>query len=187
MNIERTAGAAVWYLCKYVSAPENDRVGGRGYSIMAELTERGHDVVIITSNSNHLASPPAFEGTSHRRRTGGVTMIWLRTLQYRDGGTFRRVLSWFDFEWRLFRFDAQGLPLPDAVIASSLSVLTVLNGIRLKRKYHARLIFEIRDIWPLTLTEQGGVSRWHPLALRFVWSNCSVTGRLTLSWAPCPT
>lgn len=164
MTVERTAGA-VWYLCKYVSAPDLDRVGGRGYSIMSELAERGHEVVLITSDSNHLANPPTFEGASCRRRTGRLTMIWLRTLKYDGTGSFRRVLSWFDFEWRLFRFNARGLPRPDAVIASSLSLLTVLNGVRLKRKYHARLILEIRDIWPLTLTEQGGVSRWHPLAL----------------------
>ncbi len=32
------------------------------------------------------------------------------------------------------------------VIVSSLSLLTILNGIRLKARYGCRLVFEIRDI-----------------------------------------
>src|SRR5690606_15382674 len=55
------------------------------------------------------------------------------------------------------------LPAPNAVIVSSLSLLTIFNGVLLRRRYKCRLIFEIRDIWPLTITEVGGFSRWNPL------------------------
>jgi len=44
---------------------------------------------------------------------------------------------------------------PDIIIVSSLSLLTILNGFLMKRRYKCRLIFEIRDIWPLTITETG--------------------------------
>jgi glycosyltransferase involved in cell wall biosynthesis len=54
------------------------------------------------------------------------------------------------------------LPLPDAVIISSLSILTIFNGFLLRRKFGCKLIFEIRDIWPLTLTEEGGFSKFNP-------------------------
>jgi glycosyltransferase involved in cell wall biosynthesis len=48
------------------------------------------------------------------------------------------------------------LHLPDVVVVSSLSLLTILNGLLLRHRYKCRLVFEIRDIWPLTITEEGG-------------------------------
>ena len=65
-------------------------------------------------------------------------------------------MSWLHFEWRLLRSDGNSLPRPDAIIVSSLSILTILNGLWIRRRYRTRLIFEIRDIWPLTLVEEGG-------------------------------
>ncbi len=57
------------------------------------------------------------------------------------------------------------LPKPDAIIVSSLSLLTIFNGLLLRRKFKCRLIFEIRDIWPLTLTEEGGFSSRNPFVV----------------------
>jgi glycosyltransferase involved in cell wall biosynthesis len=56
-----------------------------------------------------------------------------------------------------------GLPKPDVVVVSSLSLLTVLNGLRLRRRFRCRLVLEVRDIWPLTLTAEGGFSVYNPL------------------------
>jgi glycosyltransferase involved in cell wall biosynthesis len=89
----------------------------------------------------------------------------VRTLKYQVAKSMRRILSWLDFEWRLLRLPKEKLPRPDVVVVSSLSLLTILNGFLLRRRYKCRLILEIRDIWPLTITEEGGFSRRNPLVL----------------------
>jgi glycosyltransferase involved in cell wall biosynthesis len=71
------------------------------------------------------------------------------------------------FEWRLFWLDKSSLPRPDIIIVSSLSLLTVLNGLLLRFKFKCKLIFEVRDIWPLTIIEYGGFSEKNPL-IRFL-------------------
>ena len=62
------------------------------------------------------------------------------------------------------------LPNPDVVIVSSLSLLTVFNGYWLKCKYGCKLIFEVRDIWPLTIIEEGGFSSWNPFVMMLAWA-----------------
>src|SRR5690606_26096320 len=58
---------------------------------------------------------------------------------------------------------------PSAVLCSSPSLISFLGAKRLARRFQARLVFEVRDIWPLTLTEIGGYSRKHPFIRFLQW------------------
>lgn len=161
--------ACIWYVSKYVTPPSRGSVGGRGYLIMRELARLGYECVIITSDSNRLAEVPDLEQPYTRQIIDGMQLWWVKTLRYQAAKSVRRIASWLDFEWRLWRMPKANLPRPDVVVVSSLSLLTVLNGFWLRRLYSCRLVLEIRDIWPLTITEEGGFSRWNPLVLGLGW------------------
>lgn len=159
----------VWYLSKYVVPPAAAKVGTRGFSLLREFARLGLRTVLVTSDSNHLAHPPVLDGPRLVEKVDGVDVVWLRTVKYSGARSIGRILSWFDFEWRLWRMPEKDLPKPDVVIVSSLSLLTILNGLRLRRCYGCKLAFEIRDIWPLTLVEVANVSPRHPLVLFLGW------------------
>jgi glycosyltransferase involved in cell wall biosynthesis len=155
----------VWYISKYVGIPDASSAGGRGYLLMRELARRGIESIIVTSDSNQLARVPVLDRPYVFTESEGVRMYWVRTLKYQVAKSVRRILSWIDFEWRLWRMPTKDLPKPDVVVVSSLSLLTVLNGLRLRRCHGARLVVEIRDIWPLTIVEEGGFSPRNPMVL----------------------
>lgn len=125
--------------------------------------------MVISSDSNHLANFPKFKNTYTKEIIDNVETVWIRTRRYHGSSSIGRIMSWFDFELKLLRLNNKSLPSPDIIIVSSLSLLTILNGIRLKHKYDCRLIFEIRDIWPLTIIQVGGYSRWNPFVLLLSW------------------
>ena len=153
----------IWYVSKYVALPAKTGVGGRGYLIMRELVRMGHRCVIVTSDSNHLTEVPVLDTPYLLQEIDGLQLWWVRTVKFRVAKSMRRILSWLHFEWRLWRMPKHQLPVPDAIIVSSLSLLTVLNGLLLRWRYGCRLVLEIRDIWPLTIIEEGGFSRRNPL------------------------
>lgn len=155
----------IWYVSKYVAPSTQTSVGGRGYLIMREIARMGYKAVVITSDSNQLVDVPELSQRYVFQQRDGIEVCWVRTLKYRVAKSVRRVLSWLDFEWRLLRLPKSRLPPPDVVIVSSLSLLTILNGFLLRRHYRCRLIFEIRDIWPLTIIEEGRFSKLNPLVL----------------------
>jgi glycosyltransferase involved in cell wall biosynthesis len=155
----------IWYISKYVAPPCTGSAGGRGYLLMKEFARLGHRSVIITSDSNQLVQVPSLGQPYVRHDSDGIDLWWVRTLKYQVAKSFRRILSWLDFEWRLLRMPKGALPAPDVIVASSLSPLTIVNGFWLRRKYRCRLVVEIRDIWPLTITEEGGFSVRNPFVI----------------------
>ena len=161
--------ASIWYITKYIGLPSIGRGGTRSFLLMREMARLGHRCVMITSDSNHLTDPPAFAGRDLVERVDDVDICWLKTRKYEGAQSLGRMLSWLDFEWRLLRMPKRRFAKPDVVIVSSLSLFTILNGLWLKRKFGCRLVFEVRDIWPLTLIEEGGFSPRNPLIRVMGW------------------
>lgn len=155
-NIDPRMSTSIWYVSKYVAPPGSGTAGGRGYLLMKELALMGHRVAIITSDSNQLAAPPHLVTDFLFQQVDGIQLCWVRTMKYSVAKSTRRILSWLHFEWRLLWLPTHKLPKPDVVVVSSLSLLTVLNGLWWRIRYKCRLVFEVRDIWPLTLVEEGG-------------------------------
>jgi glycosyltransferase involved in cell wall biosynthesis len=127
--------------------------------LMREFVKAGHQSVIITSNSNPLADVPNMKSAYEVQELDDVQIHWVRTLKYEVAKSAKRIISWLHFEWRLLCLPKAALPRPDVIVVSSLSLLTILNGLMWRRRYRCRLVFEIRDIWPLTIIAEGGYSR----------------------------
>jgi len=158
----------IWCISKYASTP-NYGTAARLFFLTKEFIHLEHNAILITSDANHLAKFPITTQKYNFEKIEGVSTYWIKTKKYSKTASFSRILSWFDFEKKLFTLPKEALPKPDVIIISSLSILSILYGYYLKRKYNAFLVFEIRDIWPLTMTEEGGFSTWHPLVLLLGW------------------
>jgi glycosyltransferase involved in cell wall biosynthesis len=155
----------IWFISKYASHPKYAKAPPRLFYLAREASKMGHVTRMITSNSNHFTTVPDTGQCYNYDYQDFVEIIWIDTKKYKKTASIERLLSWFDFEWKLFRMPLISKDRPDVVIVSSLSILTILYGSYLKRKFGSLLVFEIRDIWPLTLIEEGGFSRWHPLSI----------------------
>lgn len=158
---------SIWYVSKYISPPGNGTVGSRGYMLMKEMAKMGQNIVLITSDSNQLTEPPKLVTSYLIQETDGMKLCWVRTKKYSVAKSLSRVLSWLHFEWRLIWLPKKQFSKPDVVVVSSLSLLTIFNGFWWRIRYKCRLIFEVRDIWPLTLTEEGGFSPNNPFIKLF--------------------
>jgi glycosyltransferase involved in cell wall biosynthesis len=155
----------IWFISKYASPPLYAKVPSRLFYLAKEAKKLGNEVRLITSDSNHFTSIPKTGKLYNHEIQEGVEITWIDTKKYQKTASLERILSWIDFEWKLFRMPLKKISKPDIVIISSLSIFTIIYGYFLKKKYNSFLVFEIRDIWPLTLIEEGGFSKWHPLSI----------------------
>jgi glycosyltransferase involved in cell wall biosynthesis len=132
---------------------------------MREFARLGYESVIVTSDSMGRFDAPVAGRSYVVEAHEGIVLCRVRTLKYAGSKSMRRILSWMHFEGKLLRLPKDVLPEPDVIVISSLSLLTILNGLRLRRRHKCRLVFEVRDIWPLTIVEEGGFSTRNPFVL----------------------
>lgn len=151
-------------ISKYANPPQYGP-GGRLFYLAKEFIKLGNKTALITSDSNHFAHFPNSKRRYNKQLIEGVPVYWIKTRKYKKTASASRVLSWIDFELGLFFMKVKDIMKPDVIIVSSLSIFTVIYGLFLKKRFNSFLVFEVRDIWPLTMTEEGGFRRWHPLVV----------------------
>ena len=156
----------VWLINQYASTPETG-IAGRHYYFAKELAKRGYKVYLITAGFNHLLRQPpdlkedfTFEAVSE-----GFHVVWVKMPKYKGAHSYKRVLNWFEFSWKLLKLPKVITDKPNSILYSSPSLIPFWAAKRLSRTLKAKLIWDVRDIWPLTLTELGGMSRYHPFIL----------------------
>jgi len=170
----------IWYISKYVVQSNSTTTGGRGYMLMRELAKLGYTCLIFASDSSEYSQTPDMNVSYQKEMQDGLSFWWVRTFKYVGARSLKRILSWLHFEWRLLLMPKSDLPKPDVIVVSSLSILTIFNGFILRKIFGCKLIFEVRDIWPLTLTEEGGFSKVNP----FIYC-LSVIEKLAYKYSDC--
>lgn len=159
----------VWFINQYASLPTTG-IGGRHRHLSRELVKLGYDVTLISARFSHLDLDKEQSAEAPERETfEGFTFLRIPVLNYKHAHHKKRVLNWFLFAWRIRRLDSLLNEKPDVIIYSSPSLIPYLSAYRLAKRLNARLVFEVRDIWPLTLRKLGGFSSNNPLVRFMQW------------------
>lgn len=158
----------IWIINQYASTPDTG-MGGRHYYLSKELARRGYDVYLITATWHHLLRSDLVEPASGVQEVDGFKFVRIKTPRYEHAHDKRRILSWLMFALGLTSLERSGCRRPDVVLCSSPSLVAFLGAERVARRAKCRLVFEVRDIWPLTLIEIGGISTRNPAVRLMQW------------------
>ena len=145
----------------YAGAPQYG-MEFRSYYMAREWVNVGHRVMIVGSAFSHLRKQ---QPTAGKETIDGIEYMWLPARSYEGNGA-KRAFSMLQFVWHVYRNLRSLVSLnPDVVIASSVYTFDIYPCHRIARKCHARLVYEVHDLWPLSPMVIGNLSRWHP----FIW------------------
>lgn len=136
----------------------------RHFYFAREWQKHGHKVLIVTASFTHLRS----KQFNSRRKVenhiiDGVSYLVLKTPEYTTNN-HKRVLNILTFLWRLYlaRKKISADHNPDIVISSSTFVFDIYSAKKIADLSGAKLVFEVKDLWPLSPMELGGYFKWHP-------------------------
>lgn len=155
----------IWIINQDGSTPETG-YGGRHHYFAQELGRRGYRVYFVIASWHHLLT----QGDTPLPRMevrDFYTVVRVPVLRYHHAESKLRAIN-----WEIFRLCLPGLlrripHRPDVIYYSSLSLVGSLGAEKLARRTGARLVFEVRDIWPLSLQVLRGLPASH-LYIRYL-------------------
>lgn len=157
----------IWILNQTAGKPDSGW-GERHYYFAKYWIQKGYTVKIISGSYNHLfINQPQISNKTFtiEEVEEGITFCWVKNPKY-DGGSIFKLWSMIVFSFRILFLKDKALGKPSIILVSSMPIFQILSGIYLKRKYKAKkLLFEIRDLWPLTPIHLSNYSKFHPMVV----------------------
>jgi len=144
---------------QYIGSPYHG-MEYRHYYLAKNLVSKGYRVTLVSASYSHLFStPPKVKSLFTKESIDGIDYIWVKVPRYSSSKSLGRIFNMFYFAFML-RF----LKLQKAdIMVSSPSLFPIKVAKSLSRKFGSKLLFEIRDIWPLTLVELSNIKESNPL------------------------
>jgi colanic acid biosynthesis glycosyl transferase WcaI len=149
----------ILYISQYFP-PEMGAPAARASELAQHWAQAGHEVSVLTGFPNHPTGvvPAEWRGRSRRltyhEKIGGVDVFrtWLWPLPNRKAHERMRNYASFCVSAAL---RGLAIPRPDVIIASSPQLLVGLSGWWIAFARQVPFVFEVRDLWPESLTAVG--------------------------------
>jgi len=137
----------------------------RNYNWAIELKKMGHDVTIMASSYSHVrVKQPDVQNRLETENIDGIRYIWIKDIApFHSDNMVARLRSMILFSFRSFMIARRHKRQYDIVVASSPQPLVIYAARRLAQKFSAKLVFDIRDLWPLSITELSKISTRNPI------------------------
>jgi len=139
----------------------------RPYYMSREWVRMGHDVTVVAASFSHLRQKNIEMDVPVKEEfIDGIRYVWLKTPEY-SGNGLGRIKNMLAFLSKLYRYEGVLTEnfVPDAVIASSTYPLDSYPANRIAKKYGAKFVFELHDLWPMSPMVLGNMSKWHPFIM----------------------
>ena len=146
----------------YAGSPEYG-MEFRPYYFSKNWVELGHNVTIFAASYSHLRYKQPFvkDGFQHYNKDN-INYIFFNTISYLGNG-FGRLINIFQFLFSvLINHKKTIINVPDVIIASSTYPLDFLIANYLAKYYQAKVVYEVHDLWPMSLKEIYGYRSINP-------------------------
>jgi len=144
---------------QYIGSPYHG-MEYRHYYLAKELIKQGFKVTLVSGSYSHLFSTsPKVKDKFTQEIIDGIEYIWVKTPKYKSSKSIGRIWNMFYFSQALRKVKLK----PSHIIVSSPSLFPVKIGRKLANRFKTKFLFEVRDIWPLTLMELSNISDANPL------------------------
>jgi glycosyltransferase involved in cell wall biosynthesis len=147
----------IWYF----SAHDQPRgKSSRTYDFAYQLVKKGHRVTMFTNSYCHWTHE---EKLSHGEKwrielVDGIRIVWLRTFHYKGNG-WERGVNMLTNVWRSIQASNTFHEEVDVVIGPSVPIGTGWAALKIAKKRKAAFVYEVRDVWPIALVDDGGLSK----------------------------
>jgi glycosyltransferase involved in cell wall biosynthesis len=171
----------IWFIDDDAGSPLHG-MEFRHYYMAESLLKKSEKSLVISASYSHLFyNLPTIENRPYLfEKVNGIDFLWLKVINYKQGNSKKRILKWFQFALKLFSLPKIITTKPTVIVSSCNAPFLIIPCYYLAKKYNAKFILQVKDIWPLTIMELGGYSKYNPLiyimqkSINFAFKNADV-------------
>jgi glycosyltransferase involved in cell wall biosynthesis len=155
----------IWWLSQYASTPDQQMTAQ--HDLAKGLVEKGHRVTIFAAGFSHYKFKEIRLAPGEKSRVEeheGVRFVWLRTPPY-NANNWKRTLNMCSYAWRSYWFGRGLSEKPDLIIGTTFQPLAALSAYALSVSKNSPFVFEVKDLWPLTMVQIGKLSPKSPTTI----------------------
>ena len=165
--------ATIWFVNKEAAPSKEFATHMRTLRQAKFFQDKGYDVKVFCSAVVHNSKiVHKFDGIWKEEIHDDVPLVFVKCPEY--GESFvKRVLSFIVFSVNMLRIKMESKP--DIIVHESKTPFDILC-MRLAKKYKARYIVDIEDLWPFEFEQVGVISKKNPIlklfyrAQRYIYS-----------------
>jgi glycosyltransferase involved in cell wall biosynthesis len=147
--------------------PEGNAPATRTYEHAREWVKLGHKVTIVTGAPN-FPEGKVFDGFSNswysKSILDGIEVRRVKTYITANEGFAKRILDFMSFMVASF-FAGLFVKKPDVIVGTSPQFFTAISAWALSAVRFKPFVFELRDIWPASITAVGAMGRSLPIRI----------------------
>ena len=147
--------------------PEGNAPATRTYEHAREWVKLGHKVTIITGAPN-FPEGKVFDGYRNswysKSILDGIEVRRVKTYITANEGFAKRILDFMSFMFSSF-FAGLFVKKPDVIVGTSPQFFTAVSAWALSAIKFKPFVFELRDIWPASITAVGAMGRSLPIRI----------------------
>lgn len=141
--------------------PEHDAVAKRTLGTAELLAELGHTVYVVSNLPDYINGKKRKRwmfSFRHHEEKNGVHYQMYYTIPFFYKGTIRRLLNYYSFSFSS-RFAKIKNTKIDVVVATEPPLICCKAAVCLAKKFKAKLVLDIQDIWPDVAIEMNAFSK----------------------------
>lgn len=138
----------------------------RPYRTSRWLVEHGHEVTVFCNRRHYQLDEDTFFGTVDAPETvEGIRVVGLETVKGLRRSLWRRALAYLALTWQTWK-QGRKLPPQDVVLVGTPPLLAPAAALMLARRWKARSVMEIRDLFP---HEAEAIGKVRSRPLLYLW------------------
>ena len=156
----------IWTVSQFASTPDIPGMQ-RTYQYAKTFAEMGHHVTFWRSSYNHWGKKETItDGKPYAiQKESNFNIIRLKTRALYSKNNYKRFLNMLSFANSLLTTSKSINPIPDVVIGAYPSPFAALASYMIAKRYGAKFILEIGDLWPQVWVERKAFPRYHPFIM----------------------
>ncbi|NME35803.1 MULTISPECIES: glycosyltransferase family 4 protein [Fusobacterium] len=147
----------IWIINQHAYPPGTSN-WRRHYDLSKELIKYGYNINIICGSFVHDKRTQILKRNEKFRleEYDGIKYHILKGMSYSN--SIIRIISMIEFMLRVFFYEKNIQEKPEVIYSSCPHPFNGLTGLKLSKKYRAKFLLEIRDLWPETWVAMGAMT-----------------------------